>query len=76
MGRKMLWTPSDDRRVAQRLRDLLGEGHQIESAIRALHQVDKIGALFLCPAVEQITGLPSAEAKRLVVRALSPLWHV
>jgi hypothetical protein len=71
----MVWTPADSRRVEQRLRDLIAEGQQMEQAIRTLHQADGLGALWICPAVEQVAELPSADAKRLVVRALFPIWH-
>jgi hypothetical protein len=69
----MVWTSENDRQVEQRLRDLIDEGQLIEQAIRTIHQGEGVGTLFICPAVERVAGLPSTEAKRLVVRALLPI---
>jgi hypothetical protein len=71
----MMWTPAGGRRVEHRLRELIAEGRPIEEAIRTLHQGAGFGALLIYPAAEQVAGLASADAKRLVVRALSPIWH-
>ncbi len=71
----MLWTPADDSRVEQRLRELVAGGQTFDEAIRALHRQDRVGTLFLCRAAERVSGLVPREAKRLVVRALSTDWH-
>jgi hypothetical protein len=70
-----VWIHADDQRVERRLRELIAAGQSLEDAVRVLHQDDGIGGLFICPAIEAVTGLPPEEAKRLVVRALFPLWH-
>jgi hypothetical protein len=41
--------------------------------VRVVHREDGLGALLICGAVEAVAGLPAAEAKRLVIQALSPL---
>jgi hypothetical protein len=48
------WTDTDNDRVIERLRDLLGQGQSIEEAIASLHRLNGIGLLLLCPAVETI----------------------
>lgn len=69
-----MWTAADNRRVEVRLRELLSTGQTIEVAIRTIHQADGVGALRLCPAVQTITGASDRDVKRLIVRALFPLW--
>lgn len=69
-----LWGRTDAERVERRLRELLAAGASVEDAVRALHRDDGLGALHICPAVEAITGLLPPEAKRVVVKALFPLW--
>lgn len=70
-----IWGKTDTERVEQRLRDLMVSGCSVEEAVQAIHRDDGVGALFICPAVEAVAGLSPLEAKRLVVRALFPLWN-
>ena len=66
---QMLWTTADEQRLDQRLRDLLVLDEPLERAIRTLHEVDGIGKLIICHAVERVLGRSATEAKRSVNRA-------
>jgi hypothetical protein len=62
-------------RVERRLRELVAAGRSLEGAVQVVYWDDGLGALWICPAVEVVGNLSPQEAKRLVVRTLSPMWH-
>jgi hypothetical protein len=67
-----MWSSADQVQLEQQLRELLVGGLDLQTAIRELHASTKLGALLLVPAVAFVARISTHEAKRAVVRALSP----
>jgi hypothetical protein len=73
-GRPGAWCPADAPLHEARLREMAGRCVSLDEAVRVLHASAGLGALPLASLVEQVAGLSSQEAKRLVVRALTSAW--
>lgn len=71
-GRPGSWTSDDAPCHETRLRELQQRLGSLDDAVRILHATAGLGALHLSWLVERVAGLEALEAKRLVVRALSP----
>ena len=74
-GRPGAWSPDDATRHESRLRGLREQVGSLEEAVRVLHTTAGLGALHIAGLVERVAGLPTEEAKRLVIRALAPDWE-